>query len=211
MDYYIKGAVEEYLKHNRTILEGLRDQGVFSQEDVESELENIKAKIEKDIETNKAYAMLLMEIEKDKYKDEDENEYVSLTEIARLKNFKNPSYVIQSWLRDRNTLDFLFQWETENNRSFQNIGYQQIKVKLSKPYFTLTPKIWKEYTSATGIMSKQGNGGGTFAHRDIAVDFYAWVFPKKRYQLIKMITGKAAFLETITKELNEQKQNTNVE
>ena len=61
LDYYIKGAVEEYLKYNRTILEGLRDQGVFSQEDVESELENIKSKIEKDIETNKAYAMLLME------------------------------------------------------------------------------------------------------------------------------------------------------
>lgn len=204
LDYYINGAVEEYLKHNRTILEGLRDQGVFSQEDVESELENIKAKIEKDIETNKAYAMLLIEIEKEKYKDEDENEYVSLTEIARLKNFKNPSYVIQSWLRDRNTVDFLFQWETENNMSFQNIGYQQIKVKLSKPYFTLTPKIWKEYTSATGIISKQGNGGGTFAHRDIAIDFYAWVFPKKRYQLIKMISGKAAFIETIQAELEHK-------
>ena len=205
LDYYIKGAVEEYLKHNRTILEGLRDQGVFSQEDVESELENIKAKIEKDIETNKAYAMLLMEIENEKYKDEDGNEYVSLTEIARLKNFKNPSYIIQSWLRDRNTLDFLFQWETENNISFQNIGYQQIKVKLSKSSFTLTPKIWKEYTSASGIISKRGNGGGTFAHRDIAIDFYAWVFPKKRYQLIKMITGKAIFLESIQKELDEQK------
>lgn len=168
----MKGAVEEYLKHNRTILEGLRDQGVFSQADVESELENIKAKIEKNIEANRSYAMLLMEIEKEKYKDEDENEYVSLTEIARLKNFKNPSYVIQGWLRDRNTLDFLFQWETENNMSFQNIGYHQIKVKLSRPSFTLTPKIWKEYTSAIGIMSKQGNGGGTFAHRDIAIDFY---------------------------------------
>ena len=204
LDYYIKGAVEEYLRHNRTILEGLRDQGVFSQSDVESELENIKAKIEKDIETNKAYAMLLMEIEKDKYKDEDANEYVSLTEIARLKNFKNPSYVIQSWLRDRNTVEFLFQWETGNNTSFQNIGYHQIKVKLSKPSFTLTPKIWNEYTSAIGIISKQGNGGGTFAHRDIAIDFYAWVFPKKRYQLIKMISGKAAFIETIQAELEHK-------
>ena len=97
----MKGAVEEYLKHNRTILEGLRDQGVFSQADVESELENIKAKIEKNIEANRSYAMLLMEIEKEKYKDEDENEYVSLTEIARLKNFKNPSYVIQGWLSEQ--------------------------------------------------------------------------------------------------------------
>lgn len=205
LDYYINGAVEEYLKYNRTILEGLRDQGVFSQEDVESELENIKAKIEKDIETNKAYAMLLMEIEKDKYKDEDENEYVSLTEIARLKNFKNPSYVIQSWLRDRNTLDFLFQWEMENNSAFDIQGCRQIERKLSDPSFTLTLKTWKAYTRAIGITSKQGNGGGTFAHRDIAIDFYAWVFPKKRYQLIKMISGKATFLETIKEELGNTK------
>lgn len=206
MNYYIKGAVEEYLKHNRTILEGLRDQGVFSQEDVESELENINAKIEKDIERNKAYAMLLMEIEKEKYKDEDENEYVSLTGIARLKNFKNPSYVIQSWLRDRNTLEVLFEWETENNPAFDMRGCRQIQKKLSDPSFTLTLKIWKKYTHAIGIESKQGNGGGTFAHRDIAVDFYAWIFPQKRYQLIKMITGKATFLESIQKEIDEQKK-----
>ena len=79
--------------------------------------------------------MLLMEIEKEKYKDEDGNEYVSLTEIARLKNFKNPSYVIQSWLRDRNTLDFLFQWENENNRLFQNSARQGTVLCLGKVVF----------------------------------------------------------------------------
>ena len=87
MDYYIKGAVEEYLKHNRTILEGLRDQGVFSQEDVERELENIKAKIEKDIETNKAYAMLLMEIEKDKF--ENSYNYLKYEVVINWHNLQN--------------------------------------------------------------------------------------------------------------------------
>lgn len=91
------------------------------------------------------------------------------------------------------------------------MGYNYILNKFPNPSFTLTAKIWKEYTSNTGIISKQGNGEGTFAHRDIAIDFYAWVFPKKRYQLIQVISGKAAFLESITHELNERKQNTKVE
>ena len=66
---------------------------------------------------------------------------------------------------------------------------------MSDPSFTLTAKIWKEQTGATGIISKQGNGGGTFAHRDIAIDFHTWVFPEKRYELVKVISGKAAFLK----------------
>ena len=64
--------------------------------------------------------------------------------------------------------------------------------------------LW--YARASGIESKQGNGGGTFAHIDIAIDFYAWVFPKRRYELIKLISGKAAFLESIQKELEELKK-----
>lgn len=67
--------------------------------------------------------------------------------------------------------------------------------------FPLTVKIWKRFTNATGIISKQGNGGGTYAHRDIAIDFYIWAFPDKRYELIRMISGKASFLEKIKKEL----------
>lgn len=35
----------------------------------------------------------------------------SLTETAKKKNPDNPSYVIQSWLRDINTLQFLYLWK----------------------------------------------------------------------------------------------------
>ena len=76
------------------------------------------------------------------------------------------------------------------------------------PSFTLTAKIWKERTDATGIISKQGNGGGTFAHRDIAIDFYAWVFPEKRYELVKLIAGKAAFFEAVQHEIAQIKVKT---
>ena len=89
----------------------------------------------------------------------EEKQYVSLTHIARQKNFENPSCVIQSWLRDRNTIDVLYLWETENNPNFKKDNYENIINKLSNPSFTLTAKIWKEETGAIGIVSKQGNGG----------------------------------------------------
>ncbi len=168
-------------------------------------MENVRQSIEKDLLTNNAYATLLIELEAKERKLDDSTFYVSLTDIAKLKDSKNPSYVIQGWLRDRNTIEFLHLWEREHNRDFYEMGFHKVKRNLSDPSFTLTAKIWKEQTGATGIISKQGNGGGTFAHRDIAIDFYAWVFPKKRYELVKLIAGKAAFFESVRDEIKQMK------
>lgn len=208
MDNYTKGAVEEYLERSRKSLLELFNDPSFSQGavvDIESRLEGIRQSIEKDLLTDNAYATLIMELEAKKRKIDDSTFYVSLTDIAKIKDPKNPSYVIQGWLRDRNTLGFLYLWEREHNRDFYEMGYHKLKRNLSDPSFTLTAKIWKERTAATGIISKQGNGGGTFAHRDIAIDFYAWVFPEKRYELVKLIAGKVAFFETVQREITQIK------
>ena len=212
MDSYTKGAVEEYLERHRKSLEELYNNPTFPrgvvddiEQHIESRLENVRQSIEKDLLTNNAYATLLMELEAKERKLDDSTFYVSLTDIAKMKDSKNPSYVIQGWLRDRNTIEFLHLWEREHNRDFYEMGFHKVKRNLSDPSFTLTAKIWKEQTGATGIISKQGNGGGTFAHRDIAIDFYAWVFPKKRYELVKLIAGKAAFFESVQGEINQMK------
>lgn len=210
MDNYTKGAVEEYLERSRKSLLELFNDPSFPQGavvDIESRLEGIRQSIEKDLLTDNAYATLIMELEAKKRKIDDSTFYVSLTDIAKIKEPKNPSYVIQGWLRDRNTLGFLYLWEREHNRDFYEMGYHKVKRNLSDPSFTLTAKIWKEQTGATGIISKQGNGGGTFAHRDIAIDFYAWVFPKKRYELVKLIAGKSAFFEAVQGEIKQMKVN----
>lgn len=210
MDNYTKGAVEEYLERNRKSLLELYNDPSFPQGavvDIESRLEGIRQSIEKDLLTDNAYATLIMELEAKKRKIDDSTFYVSLTDMAKIKDPKNPSYVIQGWLRDRNTLGFLYLWEREHNRDFYEMGYHKLKRNLSNPSFTLTAKIWKERTAAIGIISKQGNGGGTFAHRDIAIDFYAWVFPEKRYELIKLITGKTAFFESVQDEIQQMKIN----
>lgn len=211
MDNYTKGAVEEYLERSRKSLLELFNDPSFPQGavvDIESRLEGIRQSIEKDLLTDNAYATLIMELEAKKRKIDDSTFYVSLTDIAKIKVPKNPSYVIQGWLRDRNTLGFLYLWEREHNRDFYEMGYHKVKRNLSDPSFTLTAKIWKEQTGATGIISKQGNGGGTFAHRDIAIDFYAWVFPEKRYELVKLIAGKSAFFETVQYEIAQIKVKT---
>ena len=194
---YIKGAVEEYIDAYKRKLEKL--QKTIPDLDIERELKVVREKIEEYLKVNNEYAMLMMELET--YKDKDSDNYVSLTEIAKLKNPKNPSYVIQNWLRNRNTIEFLSSWETNNNPKYSISGFIVINKKISDPSFSLTVKIWKRFTNATGIISKQGNGGGTYAHRDIAIDFYIWAFPDKRYELIRMISGKASFLEKIKKEL----------
>ena len=93
-----------------------------------------------------------------------DDSYISLTELARNHSKNTPGYVIQSWLRSENTLAFLNLWEQENNPDYREAGYIELLEKKKTASFTLTPKLWIEKTKATGIASKQGKGGGTFAH-----------------------------------------------
>lgn len=112
-------------------------------------------------------------------------DYISLTELARVENSENPSYVIQAWLRNRNTIEFLRLWELENNPRFNKTECQNLIVQMQTSSFTLTAKKWISKTNAVGIISKQGHNGGTLAHRDIALDFQMWLDPGVRYELIK--------------------------
>ena len=102
---YTRGVVEEYIAHQRRVLNSLLDRGVYTQEGIEDHIRCLRESIEEDLDSNKTYALLKIEMDVKKGIRDGEKEYLSLTHIARQKNFENPSYVIQSWLRDRNTLD----------------------------------------------------------------------------------------------------------
>lgn len=112
-------------------------------------------------------------------------EFVSLTEIARRFDSENPSYLIQSWLRSRNTVAFLGQWEQNNNAKFNKDAFKQIMIDMRSPLFTLTPKKWISKTGAIGIVSKRGKYGGTTAHPFIACDFEMWNDMEFRYEVLK--------------------------
>ena len=112
-------------------------------------------------------------------------DYICLTDIARYKDPERTDYIIQNWLRNRNTIEFLGIWEKLNNPDFNPIEFEGFKNQAGLNSFVLTAKQWIEKTGAIGIISKSGRYGGTFAHRDIAFEFASWVSVEFKLYLIK--------------------------
>ncbi len=115
----------------------------------------------------------------------NEEDYISLTDIAKYRDSERTDYVIQNWLRNRNTIEFLGIWEQLNNPDFKPIEFDGFRIQAGLNSFTLTAKQWIEKTNAIGIISKQGRYGGTFAHKDIAFEFAAWISVEFKLYLIK--------------------------
>ena len=118
------------------------------------------------------------------YKD-NKNDFISLTDIARYKDKKRTDYIIQNWLRNRNTIELLGFWETLNNPNFKPIEFDGFRNKAGLNSFVLTSKQWIEKTNAIGLISKQGRYGGTFAHKDIAFEFASWISIEFKLYIIK--------------------------
>lgn len=109
----------------------------------------------------------------------DENDYISLTDLARFKSDK-PKDVVKNWIRTRSTLRFLATWERLNNPDFKGVEFDPLLSEAGDPSFTMSPQQWISSFNAKGIVQKPGRGGGTFAHVDIALDFAAWLSPEFR-------------------------------
>jgi len=120
-----------------------------------------------------------------KIKNIDKVDYLSLTDIARYKDSKRSDYVLQNWMRARDTIEFLGLWEKINNDIFNSIEFDGIKNKSGVNSFILTPKQWINKTNAIGIISKAGRYGGTYAHKDIAFEFASWISAEFKLFLIK--------------------------
>lgn len=112
-------------------------------------------------------------------------DYISLTDIAKYKTKENPGYVIQNWMRNRNTIRFLGLWESFHNPNFNYLEFEAIERESGLNSFVLTPKRWIETTSAVGIISKQGRYASTLAHKDIAFEFASWISPEFKLYIIK--------------------------
>ena len=82
---------------------------------------------------------------------EDDNDYISLTDIAKYKTDENPGYVIQNWMRNRNVVQFLGLWERLNNPNFNCLEFEAIENEAGLNSFVLTPKKWIEKTGAIGM------------------------------------------------------------
>jgi len=102
-------------------------------------------------------------------------DYICITDLARYKNAEHTDDVIKNWLRNRNTIELLGIWEYLHNPNFKPVEFEGFRREAGLNSFVMTPKKWIESTNAIGIISKSGRYGGTYAHKDIALEFASWI------------------------------------
>ena len=115
------------------------------------------------------------------YQVVDDQDYICLTDMAKQKDGRI-EIIIQNWMRNRMTIEFLGLWEKINNSNFNHIEFDVFRSKAGLNSFYLTPTQWMEKTNAIGIITKKGRYGGTYAHRDIAFEFASWLSPEFKLQ-----------------------------
>lgn len=115
----------------------------------------------------------------------NDSDYICITDIAKYKDSNRTDYIIQNWMRNRNTIEFLGIWEQLNNPDFKPIEFDGFRKQAGLNSFILTAKQWIQKTKAIGIISKAGRYGGTYAHKDIAFEFASWISVEFKLYLIK--------------------------
>lgn len=113
----------------------------------------------------------------------EEKDYISLTDMV--KGIENGLSLIEKWLRNKNTIEFLGIWEGIYNPDFNSPEFEGIKNMAGLNRFIMSAKQWIEKTNSIGIIAKAGRYGGTFAHKDIAFEFASWVSPQFKLYLLR--------------------------
>lgn len=111
----------------------------------------------------------------------NDQDYISLTDIA--KSYGSDR-VIDNWLRNKNTLEFLGVWEHFNNTDFNYHEFEVIKASAGLNRFTISVKEWVSSTKAVGLIARTGRYGGSYAHKDIAFEFGSWLSPEFKLLII---------------------------
>ena len=112
-------------------------------------------------------------------------DYICITDLARYKNAEHTVDVIKNWLRNRNTIELLGIWEYLHNPNFKPVIFDGFRKEAGLNGFVMTPKKWIDSTNAIGIVSKSGRYGGTYAHKDIALEFASWISIEFKLYLLK--------------------------
>ncbi len=108
-------------------------------------------------------------------------DYISLTDMAKSAGSHR---ALHSWLRTKNTIDFLGLWEQINNPTFKVHEFVYFKNNAGANSFNPSIIEWIGSTHANGIVSKRGRYGGTYAHKDIAFEFGTWLSPEFKLLII---------------------------
>lgn len=121
-----------------------------------------------------------------------QDNYISLTDIAKYKDSQEANDIIRNWLRNRNTIEFLGLWEQLNNKDFKPVEFDGFRKEAGLNSFTMSPTKWINSTNAVGIISKAGRYGGTYAHQDISKNKISFVYANEGDLLNIALFGKTA-------------------
>jgi phage regulator Rha-like protein len=111
------------------------------------------------------------------------DDFISLSDIA--SGFEGGTALIEKWTRTKSTIEFLAVWESLNNPNFNSTEYEGIRSEAGSNRFVMSIKQWIEKTNAIGLTAKAGRYGGTYGHKDIALEFCSWLSPEFKLLLIK--------------------------
>ena len=86
----------------------------------------------------------------------DENDYISLTDMANAKESESRAAdIIKNWLRNRYTLEFLGVWEQINNPYFKVVEFDHFKSQAGLPSFVLSVSEWIDKIKSDSDSSNQ--------------------------------------------------------
>ena len=83
-----------------------------------------------------------------------EQDYISLTDMVR--NLENGTALIEKWLRNKNTIEFLGIWEEIYNPTFNSPEFEGIKNQAGLNRFVLSVKQWVSKTNSLQCLSAKG-------------------------------------------------------
>jgi hypothetical protein len=129
-----------------------------------------------------------------------EEDYISLSDIAN--GFEGGTGLIEKWIRNKNTVEFLAVWETLHNTTFSLEGYHKVTQDIGTNRFLLSVKKWVAETHAIGILASAGRYGGTYAHQTIAIEFMMWLNPLFKLHWIQQNPSTKSLLEHIFEQWN---------
>jgi len=112
-----------------------------------------------------------------------ENDFICLTDMT--KGFEGGNKLVEKWLSNKSTIDFLGAWEQLNNPDFKTPEFGGIRMETGSNSFYISVASFIKRTNAIGIFAKLGRYGGTFAHKDIAYHFGMWLSPEFNLLVIK--------------------------
>ena len=135
------------------------------------------------------------------YTTDFENDYISLTDIARYRS-SDPRITIHTWLRGRDIVEFLGLWESLHNPDFKRSEFEMFKkmveinvTRIGSQLTLLTEKDMLLYEKETGkiinaclnVFNELGNGFLEAVYQEaLAIEFEIQGIPYKREQKLEI-------------------------